>query len=81
MESVRFPEIFIRTTCGTPALRILRTAVSGGLRLVPGDKALTNLSRDYESMLEDGLLFDDAEPFELLMNQCRALEARANKPA
>ena len=55
-------------------------AVSGGLRLVPGDKALASLSRDYESMLEDGLLFDDAEPFEKLMNQCRALEARANKP-
>ena len=56
-------------------------AVSGGLRLVPDDKALTNLSLDYERMLEDGLLFEDAEPFEMLMNQCRALEARANKPA
>ena len=56
-------------------------AVSGGLRLVPGDKALADLSPDYESMLEDGLLFEDAEPFEMLMNQCRALEARANKPA
>ncbi len=56
-------------------------AVSGNLRLVPHDKALSSLSRDYESMLEDGLLFDDAEPFEKLMNQCRALEARANNPA
>lgn len=56
-------------------------AVSGGLRLVPGDKASANLLLDYESMVEDGLLFDDAESFEKLMNQCRDLEARANKPA
>ena len=51
-------------------------AVSGGLRLVPGGKALDSLSLDYTGMLEDGLLFDDAEPFEKLLDQCRALEAR-----
>ncbi len=56
-------------------------AVSGGLRLVPRDKALSNFSLDYQRMIEDGLLFEDVEPFEMLMNQCRALEARANKPA
>jgi len=56
-------------------------AISGRLQLVPDNKALSSLSLDYERMLEDGLLFDDAEPFEKLMNQCRALEARANKPA
>ena len=53
-------------------------------RHVPGTvrvEALTNLSLDYKRILEDGLLFDDAEPFEMLLNQCRALEARANKPA
>ena len=56
-------------------------AVSGGLRLVPGDQALTSLSVDYARMLDDGLLLDDAEPFEELLDQCRDLEARANKPA
>ena len=56
-------------------------AVSGSLRLVPDDKALSSLSSDYERMLDDGLLLDDADPFEKLINQCRALEARANKPA
>jgi hypothetical protein len=56
-------------------------AVSGGLRLVPGDNALTSLSLDYARMLDDGLLLDDAEPFEKMLDQCRALEARANKPA
>ncbi|MEZ5352029.1 MAG: nucleotidyl transferase AbiEii/AbiGii toxin family protein [Bryobacteraceae bacterium] len=54
-------------------------AVSGVLRLVPGDKALNRLSLDYARMLDDGLLLGDAEPFETLLEQCRDLEARANK--
>jgi hypothetical protein len=56
-------------------------SVSGGLRLVPGKKALTSLSLDYARMLDDRLLPGEAEPFEKLLNQCRDLEARANKPA
>ena len=56
-------------------------AVSGGLRLVPDDKALASLSLDYERMIEDGLLLDDAEMFEELMQQCRDLQARANRSA
>ena len=54
--------------------------VPGTVRVVRV-KALTNLSLDYERMLEGGLLFDDAEPVGLLMNPDRALEARANNPA
>lgn len=54
-------------------------AVSGGLRLVPGAKALASLSLDYARMIEDGLLLDDAEPFENLIDHCRVLEVRANK--
>ncbi len=57
------------------------TAVSGGLRLVPKDDALTSLSVDYSRMVDDGLLLEGAEPFEQLLDQCRDLEARANKPA
>ena len=29
-------------------------------------------------MISDGMLFDDAEPFDLLMERCADLEARAN---
>ncbi|MBM3724466.1 MAG: nucleotidyl transferase AbiEii/AbiGii toxin family protein [Acidobacteria bacterium] len=54
-------------------------AVSGGLQLVPGDEALASLSLDYARMLDDGLLPTDTEPFETLLEQCRDLEARANK--
>jgi hypothetical protein len=42
-------------------------AVSGGLHLVPGGKALENLANDYAEMVEDGLLLGDAEPFEELL--------------
>lgn len=54
-------------------------AVSGGLRLVPSKTALASLSEDYARMLDDGLLADDAEPFEKLLEECRDLEARANR--
>ena len=55
-------------------------AVSGGLRLVPGDGALASLSIDYERMVEDGLVLDDSESFDELMEQCRGLQTRANRP-
>jgi hypothetical protein len=54
-------------------------AVSGALRLVPHDEALESLSRDYARMVEDGLLFDEAEPFDELLDHCRELQKRANR--
>lgn len=56
-------------------------AVAGGLRLVPDGDALTLLAEDYRRMVEDGLLLDDAEPFEALIERCRQIEAQANDPA
>lgn len=53
-------------------------AVLGALRLVPTGNALAALSKDYERMVEDGLLLDDAEPFEQLMDHCRTIQAKAN---
>lgn len=50
-----------------------------GLRLVPGDTALTSLSLDYARRLDDGLLPANTEPFETLLEQCRNQEARVNK--
>ena len=54
-------------------------AVSGALQLVPDDKALESLSLDYVRMVEDGLLFDEAEPFDELLDHCRELQERANR--
>ena len=53
-------------------------AVCGDLHLVPDDGALAALATDYQHMVDDGLFFDDAEPFEVLLERCRAVEQKAN---
>lgn len=73
-KSVFFPE---RIAAGE--LIDYVAAISGGLQLVPGGTVLASLSLDYARMLDDGLLMGDAEPFEKLLEQCRDMEARANK--
>lgn len=54
-------------------------AVNGGLHLVPAGEALKALSVDYAHMVDDGLLLDDAESFEALMERCAAIAERANR--
>jgi len=56
-------------------------AVNGGLQLVPVGDGAKALEEDYARMVEDGLLFDDSEPFEVLMVRCADITARANKAA
>ena len=53
-------------------------AVSGGLALAPIGAARRALAEDYQRMVEDGLLMDDAEPFDDLLNRCRALADKVN---
>ena len=53
-------------------------AVAGDLQLVPDDGALAKLATDYQHMVDDGLFLDDAEPFEALMERCRAIQNKAN---
>lgn len=56
-------------------------AVNGGLQLVPTGDCAKALEDDYARMVEDGLLFDDAEPFEALMARCADIATRANSAA
>ena len=53
-------------------------AVSGGLQLVPSGAAHAVLADDYARMLADGMLIDVNESFDVLMERCAAIEARAN---
>ncbi len=53
-------------------------AVSGGLQLVPDGPAYQVLSDDYDRMLADGMLLDDEEQFEDLMERCVDIQRRAN---
>ena len=53
-------------------------AVNGSLLLLPREGALAALAEDYEGMVNDGLLMDEAAPFEKLMEDCKAIQDRAN---
>ena len=53
-------------------------AVSGDLQLMPVGTAYAVLADDHARMLADGMLFDDIEPFDALMERCAAIETRAN---
>ncbi len=53
-------------------------AVSGALHLVPDGAALELLVDDYRKMVDDGLLLDDAAPFDVLIERCREIQEQAN---
>lgn len=57
------------------------SAVNGGLQLVPAGDGAKALADDYARMVDDGLLLDEAEPFEVLMERCADITARANSAA
>ena len=54
------------------------SAVSGDLQLAPDGPAYQALADDYDRMLNDGMLLDDEEQFEDLMERCRDIQQRAN---
>lgn len=54
-------------------------AVNGGLRFVPEGHGLNVLQEDYTRMVDDGLLLEDAEPFDALMAGCAEIADRANR--
>ena len=56
-------------------------AVSGNLRLVPSGAAREALAEDYASMLSIGMLLDEDEPFDTIMQRCALIEERANVAA
>jgi hypothetical protein len=56
-------------------------AVNGAIKLVPSGEARHVLELDYLRMVEDGLLLDNPETFDALMQKCAALERRLNEAA
>jgi Nucleotidyl transferase AbiEii toxin, Type IV TA system len=53
-------------------------AIGGGLLLVPQAETLEILTKDYQGMVDDRLLLDDAQPFEQLLAHCKAIQEKAN---
>lgn len=56
----------------------LGVAVAGELQLVPNDDALAKLVNDHQHMVDDGLLPDDVEAFEALLERRRIIQDEAN---
>lgn len=55
--------------------------VNGALRLVPEGTAAQSLAQDYTRMVDDGLLLEEAEDFQALMDHCGEIAQRANEEA
>ena len=53
-------------------------AVSGHLQLIPDQPLRDILAEDYRQMQGSGMLLEDAESFEDILNRCAGIEARAN---
>lgn len=45
---------------------------------MPEGRALAVLAEDYQKMLDDGLLLDDAEGFDLLITKCAEIQKKVN---
>jgi len=52
-------------------------AIRGRLRLLPDGAGYEALRHDYQKMVDDGLLFGDAEPFEALITNCKLIQAES----
>jgi hypothetical protein len=70
--------VFFAETDGEGRAIDYHAAVSGALMLVPAGNALATLAEDYRHMVDDGLLLDDAEPFDALLERCRVIQDKAN---
>jgi hypothetical protein len=69
---------FFRETDHLGVVIDYNVATSGGIRLVPDEPALNTLRADYVRMVDDGLLLEDAESFEDLIERCRQIERKIN---
>lgn len=77
----RHKSMFFAEKAADGAFVDYEAAVNGLLQLVPGGEARTALASDYAQMIEDGLLLEDAEPFEVLIERCADIADRVNRSA
>lgn len=64
-----------KTAGGTPV--DYDAVVHGHLQLVPNGEARTALAADYAHMVDDGLLLEDAERFDDVIERCASIAERA----
>ncbi len=78
LSVARHKSMFFREKDAAGAWVDYETAVSGGLQLVPEGLAYQVLATDYDRMLTDGMLLDDEERFDELVERCADIQHRAN---
>ena len=78
LDVARHKAVFFRENDVKGNVIDYNAAVSGDLQLVPAEPALGELADDYARMAEGGMLLDDAEEFEAVMERCADIQARAN---
>jgi len=74
----RHKNAFFREKDGADAYIDYANAAHGTLQLVPGAERLAVLREDYSRMVDDGLIFGAAPPFELILERCTEIQQRAN---
>lgn len=74
----RHKAMFFRENDHTGRRIDYKAAISGSLRLVPSGAAQKALADDYANMLASGMLLDEDEPFDVLMQRCALVEKSAN---
>ena len=77
----RHKSMFFRTNDAGGRVIDYFAAVNGGLQLVPGAEFHSTLEDDYGRMVSAGMLLDDDEDFEHLMQRCLEIQERANSIA
>ena len=77
LDVARHKAVFFRENDVNGNVIDYTAAVSGDLQLVPEPPALGELADDYARMAAGGMLLDDAEDFEVIMERCADIEARA----
>lgn len=77
----KYKSIFFAESMPNGEPIVSRAAVTGALNLAPSGVARKTLAEDYQRMVADGLLLDDAEPFDVLLQRCQALALKVNAAA
>ena len=75
----RHKALFFRERSATGGAIDYVRAVTRELRLVPDGRAYDVLKADYEQMRGDGLLLEDTEAFDTLMDRCREIEEKSQR--
>jgi hypothetical protein len=77
----RHKTLFFAAKAADRSQIVYAAAVNGSLQLVLIGEGAKALAEDYARMVDEGPLLEEAEPFEMLIERCADIAARANGSA